>query len=94
MRLDYIRTLKEVIYTTTLFLFGLFKFLYYLMFKFLRNFSSLNIVFLRKIIELGNAKNAFDFLKRREGKVKIIKEVVKAVVANTESGEEVIVLLL
>jgi len=64
------------------------------MFKFLRNFSSLNTVFLRKIIELGNAKNAFDFLKRRGGEVKIIKEVVKAAAANTKSREEVIILLL
>ncbi|OCK88169.1 uncharacterized protein K441DRAFT_590534, partial [Cenococcum geophilum 1.58] len=53
-----------VIYTTTLFLFGLSKCLYYIMLEFLYNFTSLNMASFRKIIKLDNKRNVADFLKR------------------------------
>jgi len=53
-----------------------------------------NTTFFCGVAGLYNVNNVVAFLKERGGKVKVIKEVIKAVAGNTGSGKEVIALLL
>jgi len=91
---DYTKTIQQVIHNTTLFLFNLSDSPYYTIMQFLCNFTSLNTAYLSRVVILCNANNIANFLKRRGGEVKITKEVVKAIVGNTQNGKEVMTLLL
>ena len=53
-----------------------------------------DIIFFYRVAGLYNTNNIVTFFKKRGGKVKIIKEVIKAIAGNTGSRKEVIALLL
>jgi len=91
---DYTKTAQQVVYDATLFLFGRSDSPYNTIPEFLRNFTSLNTASLSIVAKSYNANDVASFLKQRGGEVKVTEEVVKAAAENTESGQEVIALLL
>jgi len=94
LRVDYTKTVQQVVHDATLFLFGLTNFPYHTMAEFLCNFTSLNTIYLSRVAISYNVNTMADFLEQRGDNVNITEEVVKAAAGNAESGKEVIVFLL
>jgi hypothetical protein len=91
---DYRKEPEQVVRDAAFFLFGLSDCSYGTVPELMNNVVSLNSkLFLRKV-ESEDGNRIRSFLRLRAGEVKVTEEVVKAAAGNTESGEQVMQLLL